>query len=128
MIEQVISPSDVYWITRCDAIKHMTVVLGVISAVATFLCLIIWGIASSDRIHYKMPKRLAAIAAPVAVLCLVVNAMTPTTKEMCAIIVIPAVANNDGVQDIAVEVKTLATDWLKELRPEKKVENEPTGK
>jgi len=42
----------------------------------------------------------------------------PTTKDLVAIKLIPAIVNNEDVQGVGVEFIDLAKDWLKELHPE----------
>lgn len=43
----------------------------------------------------------------------------PTTKEYCAIKVIPAIANNQQVQELPNKVIELANEWMEELKPKK---------
>ncbi len=45
------------------------------------------------------------------------HVVTPTTREACAILLIPKIANNEDVQGVAVEVRDLAREWIKALGP-----------
>ena len=54
--------------------------------------------------------------------------LIPTTKEMCAIIVIPKIANSEPVQEIGSGIVDLAREWINEIRPSNvnTVENKTT--
>ena len=41
----------------------------------------------------------------------------PTTKEMCAIKLVPMIANDEQVQELPNKVVDLANEWLDELKP-----------
>jgi 4-hydroxybenzoate polyprenyltransferase len=84
--------------------------------------------ASFDKLKGSMrkwAKRLGVLGMALWLLHVTVStaaALTPTTKEMAAIMVIPKVANSKVVSDIsgaAGEMITIARDWLKELAPVK---------
>lgn len=47
----------------------------------------------------------------------IVRAAIPTNKEMAAIIVVPAVANSEPLNEMAGNIVELANAWLKELAP-----------
>ena len=44
----------------------------------------------------------------------------PTTKEMCAIKIIPRVVNNEKVQELPEKFVELANEWVEELKPKQK--------
>lgn len=46
----------------------------------------------------------------------------PSLKEAAAIKVVPAICNSQTVDEISAGMKTLALEWLEELRPAKKDE------
>ena len=47
-------------------------------------------------------------------------ALTPSTKDMAAILVIPRIANSEKVQDVGNRLYDLAVEWAEELRTRKK--------
>lgn len=108
---EVISPWTVYWITRLDSIQSLFALVAILSMIAATLYTLFNLIELERR-----PPRLGAIIAFV-VLFIVGATLTPTTKEACAIYLIPKIVNNESVQEIGVDIKTLARDWLEELRP-----------
>ena len=145
----MITTTQMYWLTRCDPIKEFLVSLDRGSIALAGLCAVVALLpaavaifagndsyemfsgmddASFDKLKGSMrkwAKRLGLLCAAlwiVSVTAATVAALTPTTKEMAAIMVIPKVANSKVVSDIsgaASEMITIARDWLKELAPVK---------
>lgn len=101
---EVISAADVYWITRCDSLQVVLVVAAVILLVA--------GVVLIEH-------RWGRTSLIVGVAFLIGRAFVPSTRDLCAVIVVPKIANAQGTADVAGEVVDLARDWLKELKPEK---------
>lgn len=112
MNSEIIDPWTVYWITRLDGINAVAVVLFslllLISLVSIAVCL-----AEDD----SPARRVAFVVVPLTLLCAAVAVFVPTTKEACAIYMIPKIANNEDVQGVAAEVRDLARDWIKDLGP-----------
>jgi hypothetical protein len=121
--EAVITSWQIYWITRLDSISLLL-------AIATFLSVFLFILsvfALEDIEDEKVGKEVGlfrkflfffSIAG--AVLC----SLTPTTKEMAAIILIPkltnAVTQNEELKKLPNNLLSLANDWIVELRPDKK--------
>lgn len=74
------------------------------------------------------PRAWSHIFCGLAFICGVafIATFTPTTKQMAAIIVVPKIVNCEAVQTVGNELYTLALDWMKELRPEKKKKGDET--
>ncbi len=125
----MISESDIYWITRCDSLCLLLVILSGVSGGIASVCMIC-NAAHNDTIYCDTKKPIYwGYRAAVALLLLsltsgVARAFTPTTNEMAAIKIIPRIANNEDVQGISREVVDLAKDWLKELKPKKTAEKQ----
>jgi len=119
----MITPWHVYWITRCDKIYDTVTLMGLIS-MAFFLisCGCAFGLLCESH-QEKWRKLLLRKLSPVSLVCgvvlLTIGMLVPTTKEMCAIIAIPAVVNNEQVQEIPDKIVDLAGEWIDELRPTK---------
>lgn len=132
----MITPTQIYWLTRFDEIKELTSDFAKVS-IALCVILIIWGLMLNplrhdhlvdDTIREKTRKIIKTffILAPCFLLVSIglkcVDVFVPTTKETAAIYVIPKLANSEAVQklpSIASTVVDLAEDWLKELKPTK---------
>lgn len=113
-----ITESMVYWITRLDGIKGLLCGGMVLSAIVAVI--VIMGLLFEDIEHVK------TLVWPVLVFIIlgVTTVFVPTTKQMCAIKVIPIIANNDGVQELPDKVVDLANEWLDELKPNKETSDE----
>ena len=119
----MITPSLIYWITRLDAVCKAAGALCVLSIFAVAGGLFALFICAADdvpdpfRSIWRNVTRVAAVVLAVSGAVLV---LTPTKREMAAIIVLPRIANSETVAEIGDGVKTLAVEWLEELRPNKK--------
>lgn len=124
----IITSSDIYWITRCDSIFVAFFTLTIITGI---LCLIS-GIAICASYDYPddNPKLRAKAfqalkkASTACIVFLLASVATPSTKEMCAIKIIPKIANNENVQGLGEDMVNTARDWLKELNPSKILQEE----
>lgn len=119
----MITPSLVYWITRLDAIIVAARCVCIPSILLLAFGLVGRFVAAADGIGEPYTSlwgkvvRVSALAILVSGVFLV---LTPTRREMAAIIVVPRIANSETVAEIGDGVKTLAVEWLEELRPDKK--------
>lgn len=132
-----ITPWTIYWITRLDSLAAIFLALLIIASVTTAFLAVdvsinrsVYGeYAGQPDDHYgkiklnsaKSSARLARrIFAPLALASGLAFALTPSTKEACAIVAIPAIANGEATHEIAGDIVTLAREWLEELRPKGK--------
>ena len=122
-----LSAWDIYLVTRMDLLLAFFVAVVVLSAVciAFFACR--WvdasdycdGKENADKKRAYAAKRIMTFFCPLLVgACGAV--LTPSTKTVAAMIVLPAIVNSEAVQQIPGELTTLAREWLQELRPAKK--------
>ena len=115
-----ITPALVYWITRIEDFKFLGIVVGTIGVfIGTFLFLPMNDdcFDNSEKAVMRKAQKLLLLAGAIGFLLAV---FLPTRKEMAAIIVIPRIANSETVSEIGDGVKTLAAEWLEELRLQKK--------
>ena len=139
----MITPSMIYWMTRCDSIRDF-LIGNVLLSILVFFCLVIMvitfligrfagngrydvfgGMGDAEYLEHKaMFQKISRRSLYVSIFLMtliftfdLVGSFVPTTKEMCAIAVIPRIANSESVQDIGQGIVDLAKDWLKELRP-----------
>lgn len=114
----MITPIQMYWLTRLDEICCLFGVLGIISFVAAIICLLIWAVNNDDEDFEKFKAyglRLVAFF----VFALATMAFVPTTKQMAAIILVPRIANSEKVQMAGNKLYDLAVEWMDELKPRK---------
>lgn len=121
--------ADLYWITRLDGVRDY--LHGLVGFSVFFLTIAALSICISCSCTEKWTRRrVVTVAALVAGGLLAVSllqaayVLVPSTKEMVAIMVVPRIVNSEPVQEIGVEAKALAREWLEELRP-KGQESEP---
>ena len=122
----VISPWHVYLITILDRVNGaLLCLLTLLFALGVFL----WA-CSEERPSYfegerqreearrKRCEKLFPRIFCAAFLCLFGFIATPTTKEMCAIIVIPKIANNQELQGLGSDIIELSREWINSLKPQ----------
>jgi len=126
-----ITPWTVYWITRLDAIFNVAVLAAIVGLVTAAFLLVLATTTENERVYesfgetkegkLRLAKKLRRYALPALAagfLGAVAATLTPTTKEACAILAIPAIANSEDVQGLGADLVGLAREWLEELRPE----------
>jgi len=115
----MITEAQMYWLTRLDEIKTAVVGIGVISilicAVAlTFSCIIRFDDKDKRATKFVISS---AIGLLFSALLLSLHIFVPTTKQMCAIKIIPMITNDEQVQEIPNKLVELADEWIEELKP-----------
>lgn len=141
----MITPTQIYLLTRLDAFKDMLTGAPMRILIASWLisaaimivlsCTYMFaGNGPYDIFAGKSDEEFATIRETIRkwrnrtlgfmLVCMAlmpalstVNTLAPTSKEMAAIIVIPKIANSQPLNDIAADVVDLANAWLKELKP-----------
>lgn len=141
--------STMYWITRFDGINSffngieaLGILVAFISAISLTISFIVMAIERSEGhtetdSDYVIAKRVNRTslrvfvpAIAVAVLSAFVQVFVPTTKEMIAIKVIPAVAAGEQaskLKDIGNDALDVASAWLKGQVKKLKAENNKKG-
>ena len=121
---------EIYWFTRLDPLKGIvgtTAVIGLILSVLMFLlypafCDIFDCDEDKRKKSLTWTVRLQVAVFSATVLFAFAHALTPTTREMAAIKVIPMIANSESMQklgDVGNNMLDLANEWLRELKPGK---------
>jgi len=115
----MITESTIYWITRLDGIKEGILIVGIIFAAVGAILL-----ARSDVLRYEdrcieTSKRILiyGLWCVISILFATSHIFIPSTKEMCAIKMIPVVMNDEEVQKLPDTVLELTNEWIEELRP-----------
>lgn len=144
----IITGWQIYWLTRCDAIKAALDTNGgfLLFAVLGALCFGIFLIgccvetdeisrltengSSEEKIqNEKVCLGICKVGRKIGLcflfvflfiwlFCRITCPFVPTTKEMAAVIVIPKVANSESVQGLGEGVVELAKSWMEELKPQ----------
>jgi hypothetical protein len=100
---------DVYWLTRLDGICVFFEAFAGLAGFALIMCQIF------RLVEDKAPPR-ALWLAPLCIFgfAMLGAVLTPSTKEMAAILVLPGMVNDDRVQEIGDSTLDLANQLLKE--------------
>ena len=123
----MIDESTIYWLTRLDHIRSFMMLMTILFSILTAVAVLVLVAVASNAYYLGMEEvksclRIfgisAGVAASVVILFGCARVFVPTTKEMCAIKVIPAVANCGQVQSLGSDVVDLARSWMNELKPE----------
>ena len=120
---------EIYWFTRLDPIRGLAGMTAVMGLIIFFLMFLLYPAFCDIFDDDGKRKKSLALAArsqiavfSATVLCAFAHALTPTTREMAAIKVIPMIANSESMQklgDVGDNMLDLANEWLRELRPKK---------
>ena len=117
----MITESTLYWITRLDNFNIMFSAMLVIFAFAALISMLIMVDNNAREEERCFAKRIFAfLAIPLFFVSVLGLIFVPTTKEMCAIKVIPAIVQNEKIQGLGEKALTLTEAWLDELKPSKK--------
>ena len=110
-----ITALDVYWVTRLDSIKAALHVIIVCFGLVGASGLLFYAMSSE-----KVAGRFAACCLPAAAVLLLAQSFIPSTRAAAAMVVLPAIVNSEAVQTLPAELTALAKEWMQELRPAKK--------
>lgn len=121
----MITSTQMYWITRLDSFNGFLlgcVLFCIVGFLAATLAYTIFKCFQYDCRGSDLDeaKKLARTAGNFSIILMflalslgLARCFTPTTKEMAAILVIPAIANNKNIQNEGKEIYDLAKEYLK---------------
>ena len=142
----MITELSIYWITRLDGIREFVsgcaTFISVFTAMATLSTIIvsIYALcvrndaivchvakdgmidelyASIRNVRIYLWRMTVRWLFPTLVLVSLLEVLVPTTKEYCAIKVVPAIINSEKTQGLTDELYNLGIEWIKELKPSK---------
>ena len=118
----MITSWNIYWLTRLDAISDffaLPIILFALGSIALGIAYVIsiveYDKELGEKVGFAFKLSIIGLVATVAV-----SVFIPSTKEMAAIIVLPAIANNTDVQEIGAGITDLAKEWLRDLKEDGK--------
>ncbi len=143
----MITTTEMYWLTRLDSIKGLLgcdlgpcfILFTFLMAAATVLAFCLGTFTGNgmydvfesksdeelEALHTRLRRvswrcaALGCVTLAMAVACSVLETFVPTTREMAAIVMVPAIVNNEKVQTVGNKLYDLAAEWLDELKPKK---------
>jgi len=124
----MITETEMYWLTRLYYLQGLVLAASIIFTLLSGVWLVASAICHTNNIIHKdgsllpVSRKSLRLSIPCFLLSwiLIVGAcLVPTTKEMCAIKVIPVIVNNEQVQELPDKVLELANEWIDELKPDR---------
>lgn len=112
-----ISWLQIYFITRLDGIKLFLTIGS--AALLSLSLLFSWAYLDGSKFPKWSDLKIFGYGIIASILLVVVNVLTPTTKEAAAILVIPKVMQSSEVKKTCGEIYNLALDWVEYLKPPK---------
>lgn len=127
----MITPWEVYWITRLDTINTVFFAMLVLSFCAWFLVPFFYAMALDCGLD-TVKRLLTKVVIPIWIAFIIIGGFgktfTPTTKEACAIYLIPKIANNEQVQkmpsNLAKLLNTKMEEWINDsiIKPKRSID------
>lgn len=109
-----VTPLIVYAIDLSGTVKFMSTIIFFLS----LLALTILGIVALDEDEAR--RAIRTIVAPIIVISALLAIFVPESKTLASMYVIPAVVNNEQIQNIGKNglesLELLTRQWVKELR------------
>jgi len=102
----------------CNILSILTVIFGILTLISSIICFETYLIFEKKNIKYII------ISFCFFLFFVSVANLIPSTKQMCAILIVPKIVNNEKIQNITndslniLEEKT--KEWLNNLAKEKK--------
>ena len=135
--------TTMYWMTRLDGIKSLLEGLGLLCGVVSAGGAMFWAIAASvrkaneryNRDNYvdsdwaeanaiaNTAKTFVLWCLPLSIALSVAHVFVPTTREMVAIKVIPAIASTEmceKLKDVSRDFVDVAAEWLNDVKGDNK--------
>ena len=101
---------QMYWITRLEGVSLDFIIIAIVIIMVTLFVAFIAAIESK----FRKQRGWLSLVVIAGVIILFLGLLTPTTKEMAAIIVIPKIVNNPEVQKLPTNLLNLSNEWIEE--------------
>lgn len=110
----MITPMQMYWLLKLDDIgTTFSIIVGasiIIVLISAFLYCISKG--AEDEATTKISVHMLILSLICSIIFLILNTFLPTTKQMAAIYVVPAIANNEKIQQIGGKTLDISNQLL----------------
>ena len=120
----MITETTMYWVTRLDNFLGLAIfglIIGLLMVGATTIVSVVnYTNAETDDLWCKRTRWLVRIGVVLICASMLVMTFVPSTKEMCAIKIVPALANDTDIRELKAEAVKTAKDWLVSIRNDNK--------
>lgn len=106
----------IYWILQLDSINSAFGTIALISGIASSSAFVFSGIVwlNQEEQAAKIIRKFSYRAAWIFAITIASGALIPSTKTAAAMVVIPAIANNETIRNEAADLYKLAKDALRD--------------
>lgn len=125
MIE--LTPTTIYVISTIDELKDFLGMISVFGTIFALVILILRGIMSCDEYFDKQAdafvrwyKSVFPKTVSVVLCAFLLNTFLPNQKTIAAMIVVPAIVNNENIQNISKNTLQWAEEYIKDQLQTKK--------
>lgn len=120
---------DIYLITILDNVKYCCKGAITFSIICLVISFVVWAIAIlSDEVHSVVKYRFfPIICAIVLTFSTVMTSVTPTSKQMAFIYIVPRIVNNKTIQELPESLMKLMNKYIEDLIDDKKPEVRDNG-
>lgn len=111
----MITPMQMYWLLKLDNIGTMFSIIVGASIVVVFISAFLYCMSkgAEDEATAKISVKMLILSLICSVIFLILNTFLPSTRQMAAIYVVPAIVNNERVQNIGSKTLDISEDLLK---------------
>lgn len=110
------TPTELYWLTRCDSIITMLALILAIAIITAVVTTLILTLGMLDTKMQETACRKARIVSVIAMaICMLACVFIPSTKECIAIKVIPQIATSENCEKLKTinsQLLDSAIKWL----------------
>ena len=116
-----LTPSLIYWMSRFEMFQTLCLLLGIFTMIGAAILgiFMVASKAAGDCAVSESTGTAFKRVLPVGVILCLLSCFLPDTKTVAAMYVVPKIANNESLDEVASSMKTLALEWMDELRPSK---------
>lgn len=106
----MISPFEIYLVMQLDSLVGLSIAFSLLFGAAT-----LFAVFSAFDDAFDRPILVISMTAAPFLVAVLTATLLPSSKTAAAMIVIPAIANNEKIQDEAGELYQLAKQGLKQI-------------
>ena len=110
----MITPMQMYWLLKFDDIGTTFSIIVLASTIVALLSAFLYCISkgTEDEAIEKISVHILILSLICSAIFLILNTFLPSTKQMAAIYVVPAIVNNERVQNIGNKTLDVSEDLL----------------
>ena len=93
----MISAWDIYWVMQLDSINGTLTWIAILASAALVVCVFVWTLADGDEDAGRQVAKCLRVTCWTLAATFGLGTFIPSTKTAAAMIVLPAIANNEAI-------------------------------